>query len=81
MSGWESDVAETTDIEYPSGRSKKRLRLQVVVPPHGHRIRRLIDGEYQFVECSDPSCNVLRLHILERARQRRLRRRLNQQQD
>ena len=77
MSGQESDVAETTDIEYPSGRSRKRLRLHVVVPPHGHHVRRLVDGEYRLEECSDPHCSVLRQRILERARLRRLRRRLN----
>lgn len=74
----DSEVSDYTDVETTSLRPKKRVRPTPTVPQHGHRVRTLKDGVYQFVDCRNPDCNVLRTHLAERSQryQRRIRRRL-----
>lgn len=62
-----SDVSEETadsiGPEYESDSDKEN------VPPHGHLVRRVINGRPVLVPCTNSRCNILREWLIRRAQE------------
>ena len=50
MSGYQSDISENTEIDFPLVPRRKR-KFAETVEPHGHLVLSEIDGEERFVPC------------------------------